>query len=284
MEERLKTAIGIPTEEADREISQADLERIAVLKYSQEEILSRIRKGVYRYVVSGMDWGGSDYNPAIKTKLSYTVHAVLGIRTDGIMEGLHFKRYSGLGYREIAQDIVDNHVRLGGHAMASDFGAGQAYNMLLREDPRVDPTKHIVFSYVGPSASPVSKPKGDHMFNQLSLNRTEAISSLYQTIKAPTPRLLFLRWTESAPYLLDFLNMYRVLTESPQTGGSSFSYRRHGSKADDALHAVNFAYALGRMLLGENLIADPAVAAAFRAQFRGAPSVFRNTRVGVVSG
>jgi hypothetical protein len=52
---------------------------------------------VYRYVVSGMDWGGSDYNPAIKTKLSYTVHAILGVRTDGIMEGLHFKRYSGLG-------------------------------------------------------------------------------------------------------------------------------------------------------------------------------------------
>jgi len=137
---------------------------------------------------------------------------------------------------------------------------------------------------VGPGSAPVAVPAGPHMFNQLSLNRTEAISSLYLTIKAPRPRLLFNPWEEVAPYLTDFLNMYRVLTESPQTGASTFTYRRHGSKADDSLHAVNFAYALGRLLLGERLIDDPAVYQAFRAQFQGRINPLRHRRASVVSG
>jgi hypothetical protein len=280
----LQEIIGIPSEEADREISQADLERLCVLKLSDAQIASRIAQGAYKFVVSGCDWGGSDYNPALKTKLSYTVHSVLGVRHDAVMEGLHFKRYSSMDYQSVANDIVENHVRLGGFAIASDFGAGAAYNMLLRSNGKINPARHVIFGYVGPNSAPVATPSGPHMFNQLSLNRTEAISNLYQTIKAPQPRLLFNEWARTGQYLTDFLNLYRVLSDSPQSGATTFTYRRHGSKADDTLHSVNFAYTLARILLGEKLIDDPALNKAIQAQFAGASASVRTRPVGVVSG
>ena len=53
--------------------------------------------------------------------------------------------------------------------------------------------------------------------------------------------------------------MYRV--PSDQSGAPKFLYRRHGAKADDTLHAVNFAYAVGRMFLQESLVPDKALLA-----------------------
>jgi hypothetical protein len=281
----LQEIMGIPTEEADREISQADLERLCVLDHLPEEkAIEKVKRGAYKFVVSGCDWGGSDYNPALKTKLSYTVHAILGVRNDGIMEALHFRRYSNMDYRGIVSDIVDMHTKFGGYAIASDFGVGAAYNMLIREDPRINAARHIIFGYVGPKSAPVSTPSGDHLLNQLSLNRTEAISYLFRTIKDVRPRILFGPWDKNQKYLQDMLNMYRVLSESAQTGAQTFVYRRHGSKADDTLHAVNFAFVLGRLLLGERLVEDPALAKMIQAQFRGQAASSRGRPVGVMSG
>jgi hypothetical protein len=91
------------------------------------------------------------------------------------------------------------------------------------------------------------------------LNRTEAISSLYAAIKEDPPRIRCYNWKEAQPMLTDFLHLFRVPTESPGTGEGKFLYRRHGSKTDDTLHAINFAYALGRIMIGEPIIEDRAL-------------------------
>jgi hypothetical protein len=152
----------------------------------------------------------------------------------------------------VADDIVRNHNELLGEALASDFGVGQLYNMLLRERIK-NVHKHLVFGYVGPSSAALGEPSGEHMFNQYSLNRTEAITSLYDAIKQK--RIRCYQWEHAERYLMEFLNLFRAPNET-SAGATSFTYRRHGSKADDSLHAVNFAYVLARLLLEEPLVAD----------------------------
>ncbi|HSW48957.1 MAG TPA: hypothetical protein VLH09_02230, partial [Bryobacteraceae bacterium] len=246
----LEEVLGIPTEEGEREITQQMLKDICVLNHA--EVQAKAKAGQYLLVVSGCDWGGSDYLPEAKTKVSYTVHAMLGVNHDLTIDIIHFQHYAGMDYYSIADDIVANHKKLLGEALASDFGVGQTYNNLLRE--RIQNIhKHLVFGYVGPSAAPLSEPQGDHMFNQYSLNRTEAITTLYDAIKQK--RIRCFQWDFAERYLMEFLNLFRAPNESA-AGVTSFTYRRHGSKADDSLHAVNFAYVLARVMLNEPLIPD----------------------------
>lgn len=276
----LQEILGIATEEGAREITQQHLRDICVLDLAEVKI--KLKTGRYRLVVSGVDWGGSDYNQATKTKSSYTVHVMLGKGHDGGIDIIYMKRYAGMNYREIVNDIMKNHIEMGGMAFASDHGGGQIYNLMIREELG-DPSKHLVFGYVGPKSLPISEPAGDHMFNQFSINRTESISSLYEAIKMVKIRCY--QWGLSQQYLDDFLNLYRVISENA-AGASSFVYRRHGSKADDTLHAVNFAYVLMRLMDGEPLVQDKSLMDKIQNTLRGAS--FNASRlgrkIGVVSG
>jgi hypothetical protein len=101
------------------------------------------------------------------------------------------------------------------------------------------------------------------MFNEYVVNKTESITALFEAIKrkkldneTPNPRVRCFAWKEAQPRLSEFLNVYRNLSE---TGGvaQKFQYLRSASKADDTLHAVNFAFVLARVMLGEPLIEDP---------------------------
>ena len=278
----LQEVLGIPTEEGEREITQQHLKDMCVLNL--EECRAKAKRGDYMLVVSGCDWGGSDYIADLRTKASFTVHAMLGVNHDRTIDIIHFREYSGMDYRSVADDIVRNHYALQGEAIASDFGVGQLYNMLLRERIK-NVHKHLVFGYVGPSSSALSEPQGEHMFNQYSLNRTEAITSLYDAIKQR--RIKCFSWEQSNRYLMDFLNLFRTPSEST-TGATSFTYRRHGSKTDDSLHAVNFAYVLARMLLNEPLINDRMLRDKIMANLRGNATLFRGVaakgRPGAISG
>lgn len=254
----LQEILGIPTQEGEREISEKDLQNICTLP-SKDTLKEGASRGKYRCVVSGCDWGGSDYNPATKSKTSYTLHAILGVTYDGFYDILHFRRYSGMGYKEIIGQIVMDHLSHGGTAIATDFGVGHLYNTMLREHEKLAADRHIIFDYTGPRAAMVAPPKNSNLFNMLMLNKTESITSLYSAIKGTHtqgPRLRCYPWEESSNYLLDFLNLFRVQSENTATGSTKFRYVRHGKYADDALHAVNFAYQLGRLIVGEPLMED----------------------------
>jgi hypothetical protein len=276
----LQEILGIPTEEGAREITQQNLMNICVLDV--QEIKSKVKQGKYRVVVSGVDWGGSDYNQTTKTKSSYTVHIMLARGHDDSIDIIHMRRYSGMNYRDIVTGIMKDHREMGGMAFASDFGGGQIYNLMIREELG-DASKHLVFGYVGPKSLPIADPTGDHMFNQFSLNRTESITALYEAIKCVKIRCY--HWGLAQSYLDDFLNLYRVISENA-AGASQFVYRRHGSKADDTLHAVNFAYVLLRLMDGEPLVQDVALMSKIQTTLRG--SNFNAARlgrkIGVVSG
>ena len=253
----LQECFGIAVASASREITKEDLMRICILEDDEEQIRRKCNEGYYRLIVSGCDWGGSDYNPMVKTKTSYTVHCILGLAPDDSVEILHYKRYSSMAYPDIVASIMADHKAFNASLIASDFGVGIAYNMEIRKYVPFD--SHFIMNYVGPTAVPLAEPRGDHLPNQLSLNRTEAITTVFQDLKAMTPMKIKARnWGEMQEYLTDWLNMYRVPTES-DTGSTKFKYIRAATKADDALHAFVFAYTMMKFYMGEPLVRDPSL-------------------------
>ncbi len=269
----LQECFGIAIAEGSREITSQDLQRLCVLTDTEEQLKKKCREGYYRQIISGCDWGGSDYNPNIKSKTSYTVHCIIGLAPDNCVDILHYRRYSGMMYPDIAASIIKDHEAFRGNIVASDFGVGLAYNMEIRKYLPLD--KHFVIGYVGPKAIGVSEPKDAHLDNQLSVNRTEAITNVFRDAKCMAPQKIRCRnWTEMRQYLEDWLNMFRVPTED-NTGRSTFKYIRAATKADDALHAFTFAYVMMKIYLGESLVQDPQLAAKLR-QILSGPSILSN--------
>lgn len=259
----MQECFGIAVSEGSREISERDLIRLCTLPDTEEQLKAKCHNGFYKTVISGCDWGGSDYNPAMKTKTSYTVHCIIGIAPDGCIDILHYRRYAGMMYDEISRTIVAEHKAYKGFAIASDFGVGLAYNMEIRKQVPFD--RHFIMSYVGPNAAPVSIPAGAHMQNQLSINRTEALTNVFRDVKRFDPQRIRCRnWGDMQPFLSDWLNMFRVPVEMPG-GQNLFKYVRAATKADDALHAFAFAYVLAKIYRGDSLVKDPALEKRIRA-------------------
>jgi hypothetical protein len=251
----LQEILGIPTEDGLREITENDLKEICVIPESAEGLKAKAMKGHYKFVVSGIDWGGSDWNPADKTKLSYTVHAIMGTTQQDTMEILHFRKYAGMDYKAIMTNIVKEHLSFNGKFIASDFSAGSLYNLELRDMPGISARGHFIMNYGGPETAMFSRAGNSHLFNHYMLNRTDSITALFEAIKKDPPRIRCFNWNDAREYLMDFLNLFRIPTEG-SSGRGTFKYRRHGSKADDALHAVNFAFTMSRLVNGEPLMED----------------------------
>lgn len=247
--------LGLATEEGEKEITKKQLQAMCILGSIEKLVQKAMNRG-YRWVVSGCDWGGSDYNPDLKTKVSTTVHSMLGVCPDGKCDILHFRRYAGMNYDDIAADIIENHNRLSGFALASDFGVGAVYNSKIRE--KIPPERHLIFNYVGPASDLIKEPIGPHLYNQWSLNKTESISLTYEAVREL--RLRCYDWTYAEAFLMDFLNLFRAPGErvgaGTGAGATTFVYRAHPTKPNDALMSVNYAYMLAKILLGEPMFAD----------------------------
>lgn len=249
----LQETFGIAVAEGSREITESDLKRICVLTDTEEETIAKCHNGYYRLIVSGCDWGGSDYNQAIKTKTSYTVHCIMGVAPDDTVDILYYHRYFGMDYRQIAKEIAEIHKKYNGTVISTDFGVGLGYNTTLRNYISTD--KHFIMAYTGPATAPLGSPAQQHMTNQLSLNRTEALTRVFDDLKAPHMKIRAKSWEQTSSFLLDWLNMYRAPTELPN-GQTGFKYIRSSQKADDALHAFTFGYVLVKFFLGEPLVND----------------------------
>lgn len=258
----MQECFGIAVATGAREITQRDLQRLCVLDLDDDQIKERCRTGYYRLIVSGCDWGGSDYNAATKTKQSYTVHCILGLAPDGATDILHYYRYSGMDYESIANSIIRDHYDYNGQLIATDFGVGAVYNMQIRKKIPFD--QHFIMTYVGPKSAPLAEPKGPHLPNQLSLNKTEAISAVFSDVKFLTPqKIRCRRWDLMSDYLMDWLNLFRAPVEN-ESGETKFKYIRAATKPDDALHAFTFAYVLIKFFIGEPIVNDPTLQARLR--------------------
>jgi hypothetical protein len=274
----IQEKLGIPVAEANQEVSESDLKRICVIPDGPDERKKKCRDGHYRLIVSGFDWGGSDYNPLLKTKISTTCHAILGVSPDDKVHILHVRRHAGKDYKTIMNQIVADHMAHAGGAMASDFGGGQQYHALLRTHPNVNASRHVIFDYSAPESAICAPSKTSTLENMLMLNRTESITALYLAIVMDNPMILAPSWDEMEDYLRDFLNMNRVLIDKERGHkGRRFVYHRHPSRTDDVVHALNFAYSLLRLCVQQLLIEDPAARTMIRnAVYGGNPNSMKS--------
>lgn len=256
----LQEVAGIPVEQGNLEISQKDLQEMCCLPFRDREEIQRALKAgrlSYRYIVSGCDWGGTDFEMARMAKTSYTVHVMLGVHGDGTMDILHMHRYSGMNYDEIAALIVKKHIELGGCMIASDAGAGSAYNTFLHKDIRINPARHLVFQYNAPHSPMLSRPAAPHFATHFLLNKTESITFMLDAIKHG--RIRCYSWEAAQDCLTDLLHSRRIHSESP-TGKQFFKHiRNNPSLPDDFMHGINFAFTAARTLLKEPLFDDPGV-------------------------
>lgn len=252
----LQEVLGIPTEEGVSELTQADLEHMCCLTDSPEKLLQNARQGYYRFMIAGVDWGGSDYNPAEKTKLSFTFHAILGVTVEGNIDIVYMARHAGMDYERVIQRIAEMNALYGVRYVATDHSAGSLYNLAFRKNPLVKPAGHFVIQYGGNNIRIFSKAQTGDLSNHYVAHKTETLTELILAIKQDRPRIRCYNFGQAFEHLRDFLCMRRVIEET-DSGASKFRYRRHGSKPDDGVHAVNFAFIMARAIRGEPLIDDP---------------------------
>lgn len=250
-EKFLREVMGIATESGHSELTEADLKNCCgdhTFEQIQEQFFSGKRK--YRYVFNGNDWGGSDWNPATKTKLSYTVHTIYGLSADGVLELLYAHRYADAHYREIAGHIASQFKKFKSYAMGTDEGGGQFYNAFMRDEGGIATNRIVSFKYGDPNdfLHRIEHP----YWLMMSLHRTDSISALIEDVK--NRRFLFPAWGSSNGFLRDFLNCRRNFTEIPGTGRTVMRYMKHGSKSDDFMMSTNYAAMMKRITLNENTI------------------------------
>lgn len=246
----LMEVMGIPVTEGLTEITENDLKACCSdLSFEQTQKLWQTGKLKFRYIVSGCDWGGSDWNAASRTKKSYTVHTIYGVTADGKFHLLHAHRYAGQHYQDIGGQIVNNHVKFGGAAVGADNGAGAYYNAHLADSGKIPRNRVFVFQYTDTKmfVERIDNP----VFSTYSLHRTDSLSAVFNDIRER--RFIFPKWEDSKGFLLDCLNLRRNVTET-QSGRGIMRYMKDGRYADDFLQSTNYGITLMRLMIGESMI------------------------------
>ena len=241
----LREVMGIATEEGVSELTKAELLNCCTDKgFKETQAQITPTRSPYKFIVSGCDWGGSDTLSDAKAKISYTVHVIYGLHSDGHYDLLYANRYNTVNYREIAQHIVEVHNRFKAFAIGADDGGGAYYNAYLRDCGRIPNERVITFAYTD---TQMFIKRLDHPeIQKLSLHRTDSLSAFIGDIKDQKVR--FPKWGESATFLQDCLNMRRNMTTS-NSGRTVMRYLRKATASDDFMHASNFALMVLRILI-----------------------------------
>lgn len=260
----LQENFGIAIGDGAKEISEADLKAICVLRHTPQELAGKLATGYYRLVVMGCDWGGSDYNPATKSKQSYSVCCVLGLAPDGKLDILHAKKYAGMDYTVIIGDMLKAYRDYKCNAIASDYGMGAVYTMLIRQ--HVPWQRHFIMQYAAPNCAAFQAVAGSELPNHYSVNKTEAVTNTFISVREGGLRAK--SWEDMSYYLTDFLAVHREMNDTP-TGKRQFKWNRDPRKPDDFLHAVSFAMTLVKVYTGERVVADPSLLRQIRNTLNG---------------
>lgn len=260
----LEEYLGEATESGTKELTTRDLQQICVLGDASKVVQDAKNVVSPKYImkVSGCDWGGSDYNSATRSKASYTAHVILGITPDFKFDILHMRKYSGMDYDDIIEDIAHEHNSFGGYCVANDYGNMAVYINGLKK--LTDPLKIVMFKYKVQGTF-LSIPSKSELLNLYSLHRSDSITTLYNDIKSQ--RIRAPRWEHSQQYLKDLLVLTRVPYEN-LNGINDFKYTKSPTKTDDILHALNYATCMAKLLIGESLFEDEAEYALFKNYFR----------------
>jgi hypothetical protein len=231
----MQEVLGISYSLGARIITQRDIERQSTLP-SVEELQKQLRR--YVVTVSGVDWGGAEQQ-------SFTVHTIVGIRSDGKVDVLWARRYVGFDPDETLTEIARAHRFYKCAMMAADYGMGFDKNVMLEQRFGVTVIQIMyvrqnrLFSY--------SPTLGQHRW---TVDKTTALEILFLAIKYG--RIFFPPQSEFKIYTDDLLSPYEEVTENG--GLACRHFMRNPARPDDFCMALDFACILAMRLINSTMV------------------------------
>lgn len=231
----MQEVLGISYSVGARLITQADIVRQSTLPP-----IADIQKNLKKYVmtVSGVDWGGAEQS-------SFTVHTILGIRSDGRLDVIWARRFVGFNPDEMLTEIAKAHRFYKCAMMAADYGMGFDKNVMLSNRFNI-PIIQIMLCRQNKLLS-YSPTLGQHRW---TVDKTTALELLFLAIKYG--RVFFPPPAEFDIYTKDLLSPFEQVTE---TGGMSTRFfNRDPAQPDDFCMSLCFAAMLAMRLNNASIV------------------------------
>ena len=227
--------LGISYSVGQRLLTQADIVKQCCLpdtKYLQEH-LDR-----YSFTVAGVDWGGSELQ-------SFTVITVVGVRPDGRLDVLWWKRYRGFDPDDQLVDIARICRFYGCQVVAADLGMGMDKNRMLVKRFGLPVTQMMYTRQL----KLFGKNKSGGASNAVqcwTIDKVMALDTLFLAIK--NGKIFFPKNFHEIGPIQDLLSPYESTTE---VGGIDHRiYLRSEGQPDDFCHALCFASMAAMRLMG----------------------------------
>lgn len=228
--------LGISCSLGSRLVTQEDIDRNSVLPGVLDLQKKRFE---YAFTVGGLDWG-------VGEQTSFTVHTVIGVRSDGHIDVLWARRFVGFDPDEVMSEIARTHRFYGCRMLAADFGVGFDKNILLEKEYGIPV---VQMQLCGQNRLLSFNPFLGHP--RWSVDKTTALDLLFMAIRYN--RISFPQKGDFDQFTQDLLSPYEHIVESG--GLVSRKYLRNPAVPDDFTYALAFS-TLTAMRIMDSSITD----------------------------
>lgn len=235
MHQIFNEVFGIAYDVGSKPITLEELKALCVLGPINDEGDSSkniLAKNRHKYVkfVTGVDWG-------VNTITSRTAVVHGAIRSDGIFEIFDAKIFDTMHYEDHIKEIAatSNSVQ---SIVCADGGPDPIRAHKLAE--LTSPTRILIARYGnGKLIQQYDMPKGasDWKANRYVLHRSDCLSFTFRMLK--TGKVLFPQWSDSERFFADILAEFIETKEGALN--DELIYSHAPNRADDFLHALNYA-------------------------------------------
>jgi hypothetical protein len=232
----MQEVLGISCSEGARIITQADIEKQSILP-SMKDLQAPANIGKYMFTIGGVDWGGAEHT-------SFTVHTIMGVRSDGKIDVIYAQRFMGFNPEEQLQLIAKAHYFYNCKALAADYGMGFDKNVILHQR-------------YGIPVIQIQLLRQNRLLNYNPLmgqerwtaDKVTALEVTFLSIKYG--RIYFPPQTEFKTFTDDLLSPYE---ETSEVGGISYrKFLRNPKRPDDFAMALMFACLVAMKMLNIEL-------------------------------
>jgi hypothetical protein len=227
--------LGISSSLGARLITKEDIVKQSVLP-NVNELQKRIKD--YPITVGGIDWG-------IAEQQSFTVHTIVGVRTDGKLHVLWAKRYVGFDTDTMLKDIAQTHRFYRCRLLCADFGVGFTQNTLLSNRFGLP---LIQIQYVRQNQLMAYRPLLG--YPRWTVDKVTALELMFFAIRYG--HIAFPPVEEFERYTADLLSPYQEVRE--ERGIENIAFTRNPNMPDDFAHALTFAVLGATRISGNSLI------------------------------
>ena len=212
-----------------------------VRKQSTLPTMSVLRDNLDRYVMtlSGVDWGGAEEN-------SFTVHVIIGIRSDGRVDVLYAQRYHAFDPDRMYVNIAKAHHLYHCSFMAADYGLGFQNNLIMMNRFGI---RVVQMNFVRQN-TPLQFNQTNRGNERWSIDKTSALRAMFMAIKYG--RIYFPPYLEFEPYTADLLSPFEHIIES--SGLTHIVYLRDPARPDDFAMALCFVLMMATRLAGLDIL------------------------------